>query len=116
VCCTVVCCTVECCTIVCCNVVCCIVVCRTVVCCTVECCTVKCLASLAMFPYIPISTLYVTLSLGPHCAYFRMRTFKPQVAKVSTACVEKTFALVAQHSERKCESSSSSSPNWLVVI
>jgi len=36
---------------------------------------------------------------------------------VSTVCVEKTFALVAQHSERKCESSlSSSSPNWLVVI
>jgi len=41
-----------------------------------------------------------------------MRTFKPQVEKVSTVCVEKTFALVAQHSERKCELS----PNWLVVI
>jgi len=25
-----------------------------------------------------------SLSLGPHCAYFRMRTCKPQVAKVST--------------------------------
>jgi len=25
-----------------------------------------------------------------------MRTFKPQVAKVSTVCVEKKFALVAQ--------------------
>jgi len=24
------------------------------------------------------------ISLGPHCAYFRMRTLKPQVAKVST--------------------------------
>jgi len=24
------------------------------------------------------------VSLGPHCAYFRMRTLKPQVAKVST--------------------------------
>jgi len=58
----------------------------------------------------------VLLSLGPHCAYFRMRTFKPQVAKVSTVCVEKTFALVTQHSERKCELSLSSSPNWLVVI
>jgi len=57
-----------------------------------------------------------TLSLGPHCAYFRMQTFKPQVAKVSTVCVEKGFALVAQHSERKCESSLSSAPNWLVVI
>jgi len=28
-------------------------------------------------------------SLGPHCAYFRMRTLKPQVAKVSTVRVEK---------------------------
>jgi len=44
-----------------------------------------------------------------------MRTFIPQVANVSTVCVEKTFALVAQHSERKCESSLSS-PNWLVFI
>jgi len=43
-----------------------------------------------------------------------MRTFKPQVGKVSTVCVEKIFAFVAQHSERKCESSLS--PNWLVVI
>jgi len=43
-----------------------------------------------------------------------MRTFKPQLAKVST--VEKTFALVAQHSECKCESSPSSAPNWLAVI
>jgi len=43
-----------------------------------------------------------------------MRTFKPQVAKVSTVCVEKTFALVAQHFEHKCKSSLSSSPNWLV--
>jgi len=43
-----------------------------------------------------------------------MRTFKPQVEKVSTVCVEKIFALVAQHSERRCESSLSSSPNWLV--
>jgi len=25
-----------------------------------------------------------TLGLGPHCAYFRMRKLKPQVAKVST--------------------------------
>jgi len=39
-----------------------------------------------------------TIRLGSHCTYFRMRTFKPQVAKVSTVCVEKTFALVAQHS------------------
>jgi len=45
-----------------------------------------------------------------------MRKLKPQFAKVSTVCVEKTFALVAQHSERKCESSPTSSPNWLVVI
>jgi len=37
-----------------------------------------------------------------------MRTLKP---KVSTVRVEKTFALVVQHSERKCESSLSSSPN-----
>jgi len=29
-----------------------------------------------------------------------MRTFKPQVAKVSTVCVGKTFALVVQHSQR----------------
>jgi len=29
------------------------------------------------------------VSLGPHCAYFRMRTLKPQVAKVSTvACFQ----------------------------
>jgi len=40
-----------------------------------------------------------------------MQTFKPQVAKVSTVCVETKFALVAQHSERKCESSLSLSPN-----
>jgi len=45
-----------------------------------------------------------------------MQTLKPQVAKVSTVCVEKIFALVAQHSERKCESYLSSSLNWLVVI
>jgi len=45
-----------------------------------------------------------------------MRKFKPQVAKVSTVRVEKTFALVSQHSERKRESSLSSSPNWLAVI
>jgi len=56
-----------------------------------------------------------SISLGPHC-YFRMQTFKPQVAKVSTVFVEKTFALAVQHSERKFESSLSSSPNWLVVI
>jgi len=29
----------------------------------------------------------VTLSLGPHCAYFRMRKLKSQVAKVSTVRV-----------------------------
>jgi len=45
-----------------------------------------------------------------------MRTLKSRVAKVSTVRVENTFALVAQHSERKCESHLSSSPNWLVVI
>jgi len=45
-----------------------------------------------------------------------MRKLKSQVAKVFTVCVEKTFALVVQHSQRKCESSLSSSPNWLVVI
>jgi len=55
-------------------------------------------------------------SLGPHCVHFRMRKFKPQVAKVSTVYVEKTFALVAQHSERRFESPLSSSPNWLLVI
>jgi len=33
-----------------------------------------------------------------------MLTLKPQVAKVSTVRVEKTFALVVQHSQRKCES------------
>jgi len=55
-------------------------------------------------------------SLGPHCAYFRMRTLKPQVAKVSTVRVEKIFALVVQHSQRNCKSHLSSSPNWLVVI
>jgi len=32
------------------------------------------------------------VSLGPHCAYFCMRTLKPQVAKVSAVCVEKIFA------------------------
>jgi len=41
---------------------------------------------------------------------------KSRVAKVSTVRVEKTFALVVQHSQRKCESHLSSSPNWLVVI
>jgi len=39
-----------------------------------------------------ISTLF-HVSLGPHCAYFRMRTLKSQVAKVFTVRVEKTFAL-----------------------
>jgi len=34
---------------------------------------------------------------------------------VSTVRVKKTFALVAQHSQRKCKSSPSPSPNWLVV-
>jgi len=28
--------------------------------------------------------LSIAISLGPHDAYFRMRTLKPQVAKVST--------------------------------
>jgi len=41
------------------------------------------------------------VSLGPHCVYFHMRKFKPQIEKVSTVCVEKIFALVTQHSERK---------------
>jgi len=36
-------------------------------------------------------------------------TLKPQVAKVSTVHVEKTFALAVQHSQRKCVSSLSSS-------
>jgi len=45
------------------------------------------------------------VSLGPHGGYFRMRKLKSQVAKVSTVRVEKTFALVVQHSHRKCESS-----------
>jgi len=45
----------------------------------------------------PTTEVEITVSLGPHCAYFRMRTLKPQVAKVSTVCVEKTFKLVAQH-------------------
>jgi len=31
-----------------------------------------------------------------------MRKLKSQVAKVSTVCVEKTFALVVQHSQHKC--------------
>jgi len=30
------------------------------------------------------SYLCTSLSLGPHCAHFRMRTLKPQVAKAST--------------------------------
>jgi len=60
------------------------------------------------------ASVVALVSLGPHCAYFRMRKLKPQFARVSTVCVEKTFALVAQHSECKCESSPSSSPNWLV--
>jgi len=33
-----------------------------------------------------------THSLGPHCAYFRMRKLKSPVAKVSTLRVEKTFS------------------------
>jgi len=45
-----------------------------------------------------------------------MQKLKSQVAKVSTVRVEKTFALVIQHSQRKCESPLLSSPNWLVVI
>jgi len=45
-----------------------------------------------------------------------MRTLKSQVAKVSTVCVEKIFALVVQHSHRNCKSHLSSSPNWLVVL
>jgi len=45
-----------------------------------------------------------------------MRTLKPHVAKVSTVCVEKIFAHVVHHSQRKFELSMSSSPNWLVVI
>jgi len=60
--------------------------------------------------------ILLQVSLGPHCAYFRMRKLKSQVAKVSTVGVEKTLALVVQHSQHKCESSLSSSPNWLVVI
>jgi len=38
-----------------------------------------------------------SVSLGPHCAYFRMRTLKPQVAKVSTVHVEKTINTSANH-------------------
>jgi len=45
-----------------------------------------------------------------------MRNLKSQVAKMSTVRVEKTFALVVQHSQCKCELHLSSSPNWLVVI
>jgi len=56
--------------------------------------------------------ILITVSLGLHCAYFRMQTLKPQVAKVSTVLVEKTFALVVQHAQHNCKSS----PNWLVVI
>jgi len=58
----------------------------------------------------------MSVSLGPHCAYFRMRKLKPKVAKASTVRVEKTFALAVQHSHRNCESHLSSSPKWLVVI
>jgi len=43
-----------------------------------------------------------------------MRKLKSQAAKVSTVRVEKIFALAVQHSHRNCESSPSSSPNWLV--
>jgi len=32
-----------------------------------------------------------------------MRTLKSQVAKVATVRVEKTFALVVQHSQRNCK-------------
>jgi len=56
-------------------------------------------------------TLGNSLSLGPHCAVFRMRKLKSQVAKVSTVRVEKIFALAAQHSHRNCKSHLSSSPN-----
>jgi len=56
------------------------------------------------------------ISLGPHCAYFRMRKLKSQLAKVSTVRVEKIFALAVQHSYRNCKSHLSSLPNWLVVI
>jgi len=58
----------------------------------------------------------MSVSLEPHCAYFHMGKLKSQVAKVSTVRIEKTFEFVVQHSQRKCESSLSSSPNWLVVI
>jgi len=57
-----------------------------------------------------------SVSLGPHCAVFRMRKLKPQVAKASTVRVEKTFALAVQHSHRNCKSHLWLSPNWLVVI
>jgi len=40
-----------------------------------------------------------------------MQKLKLQVAKVSTVRVEKTFPLVVQHSQRKCELHLSSSPN-----
>jgi len=56
---------------------------------------------------------YVTKPRATRCVFSHA---KIQVAKVSTVRVEKTFALVVQHSQRKFESSLSSSPNWLVVI
>jgi len=37
----------------------------------------------------PESLTTICLSLGPHCAYFRMQTLKPQVAKVSTVRVSR---------------------------
>jgi len=45
-----------------------------------------------------------------------MRKLKSQLAKVSTVCIEKIFALAVQHSQRNCKSHLSSSPNWLIVI
>jgi len=52
------------------------------------------------FIFFDYHVVIISLSLGPHCAYFRMQTLKPQVAKVSTVCVAKIFALVVQHSQR----------------
>jgi len=40
--------------------------------------------------WLPANTR-LAISLGPHCAVFRMRKLKSQVAKASTVCVEKIF-------------------------
>jgi len=57
----------------------------------------NCVVNIRVTPLVSHQHKNAILSLGPHCAYFRMRKLKSQVAKVSTIQIISAISNVCPH-------------------